>query len=87
MRDCMHESREPAGGAVYIHCTGGTGRAGVTAAALVTKIWGEAADDALKRVQLARNLRGDREDNGSVIESPLDDSQRNFVKEFTKRYA
>lgn len=75
-----------AGGAVYIHCTGGTGRAGVTAASLLVKMWGVSPEEALERVQLTRNLRGDREEDGSFIQSPHDDAQRDFVKTFTQRY-
>lgn len=81
-----YSSQCVAGGALYIHCTGGTGRAGVTAAVLLVKVWGVAPEEALKRVQLTRNLRGDREDDGSFIQSPHDDEQSDFVKQFCKRY-
>lgn len=72
---------------MYIHCRGGTGRAGVVAAALLVKVWGAAPEEALKRLQLTRNLRGDQADGGGAIQSPSGDAQINFVKEFCKRYA
>lgn len=71
---------------MYIHCTGGTGRAGVTAASLMVKVWGVTPEEALERVQVTRNLRGDTEADGSIIRAPHDDAQCAFVKEFCKRY-
>jgi hypothetical protein len=71
---------------VYIHCSGGTGRAGVTAASLLAKVWRVPVEEALDRVQLSRNLRGDRKEDASFIQSPHDDAQRDFVMEFCKRY-
>lgn len=56
------------------------------AASLLARTWGVTADEALSRLQLARNLRGDAPE-GTIIESPSSPAQADFVREVCKRFA
>lgn len=66
-----------AGEKMLIHCWGGRGRAGVVGAALLVKLYGISADEALERVQSAFETRNDTERR-----SPQTDEQIQFVKDF-----
>lgn len=74
------------GGKLYIHSTTGTGRAGVLAACLLVRTWGVSPEEAMSRLQMARNLRGDAPE-GTVIDAPASPAQVEFVKDVCKRFA
>lgn len=66
------------GGAVYIHCWGGRGRAGMVAAAALARIYGVSAEEALERVDRALKTR---EPEGRA---PQTDEQIEFVRQFVR---
>jgi hypothetical protein len=68
---------------LYMHCWGGRGRAGTVGAALLAKLYGIDADEALERVQRAFDTRKD--ENRKSPETP---GQIEFIKDFiaNKRY-
>ncbi|KAL4552917.1 hypothetical protein Ndes2526B_g02813 [Nannochloris sp. 'desiccata'] len=67
---------------LYVHCWGGRGRAGTIGAALLAKLYGVDADEALERVQRAFDTRSEQR------QSPETPQQHTFVKDFiaNKRY-
>ena len=56
------------------------------AASLLARTWGVSADEALSRLQLARNLRGDAPE-GKIIESPSSPEQAQFVRDVCGKFA
>ncbi len=75
-------------GAVYIHCWGGRGRAGLVGACLLSLIYPElSAEDCLDWVQKGYDTR-----DGAVFmpiglrRSPQTEKQREFVREFVKDF-
>lgn len=67
---------------MYVHCWGGRGRAGTIGAALLAKLYGVDADEALERVQRAFDTRSEQR------QSPETSQQHTFVRDFiaNKRY-
>ena len=70
------EGRNDGGGAVYLHCWGGRGRAGMVAAAALARLYGVPAEEALARVDRALKTR---EPEGRA---PQTDEQVEFVRQF-----
>ena len=68
------------GGAVYIHCQGGHGRAGMIAAVLCGRLWGMDALEAVRTVESSREEREDRSRN--FIPTPETQSQISMVVKF-----
>ena len=48
-----------AGEKIYLHCWGGRGRAGTMAACILVSLYGLTGQEALDRVQLAYDTRGE----------------------------
>ncbi|KAK9813556.1 hypothetical protein WJX73_006802 [Symbiochloris irregularis] len=67
------------GDIVYMHCWGGRGRAGTMAACILVHHYGLGGQEALKRVQLAYDTRGEGRN------SPETSAQHNFVLEYAGR--
>jgi hypothetical protein len=68
---------------MYIHCWGGRGRAGTVGSALLAKLYGMDADEALERVQRSFDTRKDEQ-----RKSPETPEQHSYIKDFiaNKRY-
>ncbi len=77
------KSRMEAGEKVYIHCSGGRGRAGTLGACLLGSLFGVKAEEALERVQRGFNCRG----GDPSLLSPESDAQVAFVKQFVAAQA
>lgn len=76
------------GGAIYLHCWGGRGRAGLVGSCLLSLIWPSlTAEDILERVQTgyASRLGHDRMPSG-LARSPQTSEQRDFVTQFVRDY-
>mmetsp|Transcript_41307 Transcript_41307/g.106963 ORF Transcript_41307/g.106963 Transcript_41307/m.106963 type:complete len:226 (+) Transcript_41307:293-970(+) len=71
-----------AGAKVYLHCWGGRGRAGVVAACFLMREQGLDAEDALRRVQAAYDMRHD-----PIPRSPETAAQLAYVRAFGRRLA
>jgi hypothetical protein len=64
---------------VYVHCVSGSGRAAVFGACLLASAYGVSADEALQRVQMAREQCGDE---GMAA---LSEEQMQFVRDFCEK--
>eukprot|EP00892_Ulva_mutabilis_P003633 jgi/Ulvmu1/1641/UM114_0007.1 len=74
-----------AGERLYIHCIGGSGRSGVLAASLLVRTWGVTPEEAMARLEMARNLRGDAPE-GKTIDSPSSPEQVQFVRDVCAKF-
>ena len=75
---------EAGGQAVYVHCWGGRGRAGLVGACLLSLLRPELdAESVLQCVQTAYDTRaGASAMPGALKRSPQTDAQRQYVKSF-----
>jgi len=86
LKDTSESSRGVGGGAVYIHCWGGRGRAGLVSACLLSLIYPElSAEKCLDWVQRGYDSRdGARFMSPGLRKSPQTATQRLFVRDFVK---
>ena len=78
---------EPGGSAIYLHCWGGRGRAGLVGACLLSLLWPELnGETVLDAVQGAYNSRAEAGTMPSALKrSPQTDEQRAFVRGFVAK--
>ncbi|KAL3805144.1 hypothetical protein HJC23_003372 [Cyclotella cryptica] len=81
-----NEARDDCNNAIYIHCWGGRGRAGLVGSCLVSLLFPELeSSDVLEFVQEAYSTRlGAADMPYGLRRSPQTDQQRSFVKEFVR---
>ena len=84
--DALLAHYEGGGAAIYVHCWGGRGRAGLVGSALCALMWPSLGGEAvLESVQRGYDSRAGAEAMPAALRrSPQTDSQRDFVRRFAR---